>query len=263
MVVEKLEERDKSIGFFDSGLGGLSVLMEALKIMPKENYIYFGDSKNAPYGTKSVEEVKELTFNAIEFLRSKEVKAIVIACNTATSSAISDLRKVYIDMPIVGIEPAVKPAVKLDRNGKIIIMATPITLAQKKFKDLYEQYKSDTDIVSLPCPELVQFIEKGETESEGVLKYIREKLGKYDKTEIGAVVLGCTHFPFVENTIKKVLGEEVPVIHGGYGTAMQLQRVLHSKGIERVSEKGGKVEIYNSIEGNIPIELSRKLLNLK
>lgn len=258
-----MEDREKSIGFFDSGLGGLSVLREAIKIMPKENYIYFGDSKNAPYGTKSVEEVKELTFKAVEFLKEKGVKAIVIACNTATSSAIYDLRKEYIDIPIVGIEPAVKPAIQLERYGKIIIMATPVTLAQKKFKDLYDQYKSDTDIVPLPCPELVQFIERGEIDSDRVLKYIREKLGVYKKSEIGAVVLGCTHFPFVENTIKKVIGDDIPVIHGGYGTAKQLKRVLEQNGIQRSSKEDGSIYIYNSIQDSSVIDLSKELLNLK
>ena len=129
------------IGFFDSGFGGLSVLREAIKIMPNEDYIYFGDSKNAPYGTKTVDEVRELTFKAVEFLLNKGVKGIAIACNTATSAAVADLRKMYPELPLVGIEPALKPAVELNKDGDILIMATSMTLKEEKFKRLMDKYK--------------------------------------------------------------------------------------------------------------------------
>ncbi len=119
----KLSINDKPIGFFDSGVGGISVLKEAFKLLPKEDFLYYGDSKNAPYGTKKVEEVKALTFNATDFLMNKGIKALVVACNTATSVTINDLRENY-DIPIIGIEPALKPAVELKKGGKIIIMAT-------------------------------------------------------------------------------------------------------------------------------------------
>ena len=133
--------KNNPIGFFDSGVGGLSVLREAISIMPNENYIFFGDSKNAPYGTKSVEEVKKLRFKTAEFMMEKKVKAIVVACNTATSAAIDDLREKYKDIPVIGIEPALKPAVKLNRKGNIIIMATPMTLREHKFVNLMDKYK--------------------------------------------------------------------------------------------------------------------------
>ena len=128
-----LNIKDKPVGFFDSGVGGISVLKEAIKLLPKENFVYFGDSKNAPYGTKKVEEVIELSFNAVDFLLNHEVKAIVVACNTATSAAIDPLRLRYMNVPIIGIEPALKPAVELNKQGKIIIMATPMTLSENKF----------------------------------------------------------------------------------------------------------------------------------
>ena len=123
-----MKTNDLPIGFFDSGVGGISVLREAYKILPNENYIYFGDSKNAPYGTRSDNEIKDLTLKAIDFLIYKKVKALVIACNTATSVAINTLRDTYKDLPIVGIEPAVKPAVESTTSGSIVIMATPMTL---------------------------------------------------------------------------------------------------------------------------------------
>ena len=131
-----MDIKNNPIGFFDSGVGGLSVMREAISIMPNENYIYFGDSKNAPYGTKSLEEVRKLTFDAVEFLLMKNVKAIVIACNTATSAAIEELRNKYTYIPIIGIEPAIKPAVNLNKEGNIIVMATPMTLEKINLKNL-------------------------------------------------------------------------------------------------------------------------------
>lgn len=258
-----MEERNRGIGFFDSGLGGLSVLREAIKIMPNEDYIYFGDSRNAPYGIKSVQEVRDLTFKAVDFLLNRGVKAIVIACNTATSAAINELREVYKDIPIVGIEPAVKPAVLLKPQGKVIIMATPVTLRQKKFKDLYEHYKSDTRIEPLPCPELVEFIEKGQIDGDEVKGYLKNKLKQFDLDDIGAIVLGCTHFPFVSKVIKEVVGEEVPIIDGGYGTAKQLRRLMEEKDIVSNKLENGHIEICNSLGKEEIITLSKQLLSMK
>ena len=136
-----MDNKRRPIGFFDSGVGGLSVMREALKIMPNEDYIYFGDSKNAPYGTRTVDEVRKLTFDAVDFLLSKGVKGIVIACNTATSAAVAALRMEYPELPIVGIEPALKPAVELNKEGSILIMATSMTLKEKKFNNLMEKYR--------------------------------------------------------------------------------------------------------------------------
>ena len=156
-----MDKKDLPIGFLDSGVGGLSVMKEALKIMPNENYIYFGDSKNAPYGVKPTKEIRDLTFNVVEFLMEKGIKGLVVACNTATSAAVSELRKVYPDMPLVGIEPAIKPAVELNRSGKILIMATPMTIKQQKFNLLLNKYKEKAEIVPIPCAGLMEFIENG------------------------------------------------------------------------------------------------------
>ena len=149
------------IGFLDSGLGGISGLREALKIMPNENYIYFGDSKHAPYGVKSREEIRDLTFKAVEFLLSKGAKGIVVACNTATSAAVAELRIAYPHLPLVGIEPAIKPAVEHNRKGKIIMMATPMTVKQDKFNYLLDKYRDKADIVPIPCGGLMEFVEEG------------------------------------------------------------------------------------------------------
>lgn len=255
---------DRPIGFFDSGVGGLSVLREAVRLLPGENFIYFGDSKNAPYGIKDINEVKALTFNAVDFLIEKSVKALVVACNTATSAAIIDLREKYSRiMPIVGIEPALKPAVEYKRKGKIIIMATPMTLSESKFSNLMNNYKSEAQIEPLPCPGLVELIETGVIEGDQLDKYLREKMNPFLDEGIAAVVLGCTHYPFIRKALSQVLTEKVPIIDGSRGTVKQLKRQLNEYNIINKKTKGGSIEINNSLNSDEIIKLSYKLLNLE
>jgi glutamate racemase len=248
------------IGFFDSGVGGLSVLKASRKLMPNENYIYFGDSKNAPYGIKEVKEVKNLTYNAVEFLLSKGSKAIVIACNTATSAAVADLRVTYPNVPIVGIEPAVKPAVKLNTNKAIIIMATPMTIKEKKFMNLMDKYKNDADIRPMPCAGLAEFIERGNVDSYEIREYLKDKYKDYNKDEIGAIVLGCTHYPFIKNVIMDIIGEDKPIIDGGMGTCKELRRRLDIVDLINTSKEDGEVKIYNSMNNIESIEICNRLL---
>lgn len=255
-----MNKEDRPIGFFDSGVGGISVLKEAVNLMPEENYIYFGDSQNAPYGTKSVNEVKELSFKAAEYLIDKNVKAIVVACNTATSAAISDMRRTY-DIPIIGIEPALKPAVNLKRKGKIIIMATPMTLGEKKFNNLMKKYGKDSQIHQLPCPGLVELIEEGKYEGIEVNEYLEKALEQVLQHEIAAVVLGCTHYPFIKGTLRKIIGYEIPVIDGGRGTCEQLRRKLEECHIKRDIKEKGEIKIFNSGSSQL-VNLSIKLLDL-
>lgn len=251
------------IGFFDSGVGGLSVLREAINLMPNENYIYFGDSKNAPYGIREVEDVKKLTYKAVDFLLSKGAKAIVIACNTATSAAVAALRITYPDLPLVGIEPAVKPAVELNTNKKIIIMATPMTLKEKKFLRLIERFKDKAEIVSMPCARLVEFVEESRFDSDELMQYLEDKYKNINKEEIGAVVLGCTHFPFVRDKIQKVVGEGIPVIDGSLGTCKELRRRLKEADLLNDSNTKGEVTIINSLNEEKIINLCNMLLYSK
>ena len=140
------------IGVFDSGVGGISVLRELIKVMPNENYLYFGDSEHAPYGTKTLEEVRALTIENVQALLGKGAKSIVVACNTATSAAVAVLRKMYPDLPLVGIEPAIKPAVLACPGQRVVVMATPMTLCQEKFQKLMQKYEENAQIIPLPCP---------------------------------------------------------------------------------------------------------------
>ncbi|MPQ44385.1 glutamate racemase [Clostridium tarantellae] len=254
--------RNNPIGFFDSGVGGLSVMKKAIEIMPEESYIYYGDSKNAPYGTKTVDEAKKLTFNAVEFLLQKGAKAIVIACNTATSAAIKDLRNTYKEIPIIGIEPALKPAVESKKEGKIIVMATPMTLAEKKFNDLMQKHNNHKEIISVPCAGLVEYIEKGILTGKSLNDYLQSKLGIYKNNKISNIVLGCTHYPFVKDEIRNIVGEYPNIIDGSYGTARELKRQLLKLNLKNNNCKNGKVNILNSSNDDKLVKLSKKLLEI-
>ncbi|MPL93394.1 Glutamate racemase 2 [bioreactor metagenome] len=257
-----MDNKNRPIGFFDSGVGGLSVMKEAIKIMPNENYIYFGDSKNAPYGVKSVSEVRDLTFKAVEILLNKGVKGIAIACNTATSAAVAELRKVYPELPLVGIEPALKPAVELNIQGNILIMATTMTLKEEKFNKLMGKYKDKASIIPIPCPGLVEFIESGKLQGEEIEEYLSNKINTYNKGKIASIVLGCTHYPFITDTLSKIVGKDVIIMDGGLGTVKELRRRLENKNLLTERNKKGEIEVINSYGKNEFIDLSNKLLNM-
>lgn len=235
------------IGVFDSGVGGISVLRELVARMPNENYIFFGDSKNAPYGTKTLKEVQKLTCADARYLISQNVKALVVACNTATSAAINILREEYAYMPIIGIEPALKPAVHVKEYPRVLVMATPMTLREEKFHALMQKFESDAEILPLPCPGLVEFVERGELDGAELEGFLRELFAPYQAKPVDCVVLGCTHYPFVRRMIQKVLGSGVLVFDGGEGTARETQRRLKECGLCNPSGEKGNVTLLNSL----------------
>ncbi|RHS25100.1 glutamate racemase [Clostridium sp. AF12-19] len=253
---------NRPIGVLDSGLGGISVLRELVKLMPGEDFIYYGDSANAPYGTRTPEEVIDLTKKDVEFLLERGAKAIVVACNTATSVAIKELRAAYEEvLPVIGIEPALKPAVKAKEHSKVVVMATPMTLSQTKFNSMMHIYEDDANIIKMPCPGLVEYIESGVLDGPVLDAYLEKQFAPYDKAEIDAVVLGCTHYPLIREVIQKHL-PGVFVYDGGFGTAKQTKRRLAERGLLSDRESGGKVEIFNSRNTEKILELSRRLLNM-
>lgn len=243
-----MEQMQQPIGVFDSGLGGISVLRELVAFLPNENYLYLGDSKHAPYGTKSLQEVQELTCNNIEYLIGKGAKAIVVACNTATSAAIQILREHHKDMPIIGIEPALKPAVLQKEHPNVLVMATPMTLREEKFHALMKRYENQAEIISLPCPGLVEFVERGELEGEALEAYFKELFAPFADKKIDSAVLGCTHYPLVKNVIQKMLGDSVTLFDGGEGTAHETYRRLKEKNLLNTTPQKGTV-IFENTEG--------------
>lgn len=256
-----MNNKTDPIGVFDSGMGGVSVLRKLSRIMPGEDFIYFGDSINAPYGTKSKEEIKILTEKAFDYLRERGCKAVVIACNTATSAAAKHLREKHPDYPIIGLEPALKPAALSMECPKVLAMATPLTLKEEKFNNLMAQYEDKAEFIKLPAPELVKFIESGELDSKEEIAYLEEILAPYTDGKVDAVVLGCTHFPFARRTIQRILGDEVLVFDGGLGAARQTRRVLEGKNLLNDKEEGGTVEFENSLPEKT--EVAKKLFYYK
>jgi len=255
-----MNKSNKPIGVFDSGLGGITVLAQLQKLMPNENFIYFGDSKNAPYGTKTEEEVKKHTTDCITKLINIGVKAIVIACNTATSVAASYLRK-ELDIPIIGIEPAVKPAALKYEGKNIYVMATPITLKKEKFLNLMESYSYICNIIPVPCPNLVEIIEKGIISGKEIDDYITNLFKPFDIEKISAIVLGCTHYPFIKEALKKHFTHDVDIIDGGYGTAKETKRRLVENNLNNQSNSFGKIEFINSKNDEYEITLMNKMFN--
>ena len=215
---------NRPIGVFDSGVGGISVLRELTSIMPNENYIYFGDSLNAPYGTRPLDEVRELTFHTAGHLIGMGCKCLVIACNTATTAAVRALRARYEGVPVIGIEPALKPAVLHKPHGRVLVLATAVTLHEEKFHRLMARYENDADIFTLACPGIVEFVERGIIEGEELIEYLKQLLRNYIDNPPDAVVLGCTHYPFVRKAIDSVLGGHAEIFDGGNGTARETDR---------------------------------------
>ena len=256
--------RDKAlcpIGVLDSGVGGISVLRELVKLLPGEDFLYYGDSANAPYGTKEAGEVIRLTMKAADFLLKKEAKALVVACNTATSAAIPILRETYPEIPIIGIEPALKPAVLGKDHPNVFVMATPMTLQREKFSNMMHAYEKTAHITKVPCEGLVELIEKGTLDGEELVSYLKEKFAPYEKEKIDAVVLGCTHYPLIKEVICRVL-PHAAIYDGGYGTAKQTKKRLEESGLLSPRQKGGKVLFFNSKGTDEILALCKTLLDL-
>ena len=253
-------KRELPIAVLDSGVGGISVLRELIRIIPHENYIYFGDSLNAPYGSKSRHEVTELTRKNLATLKERGIKALVIACNTATSAAAKVLREENDDLIIVGIEPAIKPASEICERPRVLVMATGLTLREEKFTALVNRFSGKGEFIPLPCHGLVELIEQGDCESDEIDKYLTRLFAPYSDKKIDAIVLGCTHYPHVKSMIAKHFPAETKILDGGAGTARQTRRKLMEAGLLCDGEGEGKIEIFNSSGDEKMIEISKKLL---
>ncbi|MCH4210083.1 glutamate racemase [Bifidobacterium sp.] len=251
-----------AIGVFDSGLGGISVVRQLRHDLPHETVLYFGDSANAPYGRKTPEQVRELSFGIVERFVNQGVKAVVIACNTATSAAVDELREAY-DIPIVGMEPALKPACDLGHGAaqRIIVAATPLTLHEPKFKRLMARFSNQHTIYPQPCPDLVEILEQGQLEDRDlVMRTLHKYFDQYDLDAIDSVVLGCTHFPFFRAYFRELLPERTALIDGNAGTVHHVQVILESLGELAPEDAAGQAELHNSDTSGREAALERSLL---
>jgi glutamate racemase len=255
------EQKLLPIGVFDSGIGGISVLSEMLQALPHERFIYVSDSANAPYGTKSCEYVRDLSLNVAKMIVAKGVKALVVACNTATSVAIVNIREQH-DLPVIGMEPALKPAVENGKMGKIVVMATPLTLREEKFNTLFSRFNTEASIIPLPCGGLVELIES--EDEQGIKEYLQKLWKNIPIAEVSSVVLGCTHYCFIRNDLQEVIGQDIKIVDGNTGTARHLERTLEAADLLNEGPISGqdndRVEYIDTGQDRKTIELCQRFL---
>lgn len=232
------------VGAFDSGVGGISVLKECVRELPHEDFYFYGDSANAPYGEKTHEWVLDRSRHIVEGLLARGCKAIVIACNTATSAAADALRAEYADVPIIGVEPALKPATLAPKHDRVLVMATPMTAHLSKYQHLMREWGDRSDVATVPCAGLAARIEQGNLDGEDLHELLEGLVGAY-RGRIDSCVLGCTHYPFIKPQIRRVLGD-VPFFDGGAGTARQLKRRLAAEGLLAAHVGQGRVVLASS-----------------
>ena len=249
--------KDDYIAVFDSGVGGISVLRCLQRLMPGERYLYFGDSANAPYGSRTTEDVRALTLAAAEKLVSRGIKALVVACNTATAAAITELRQKYPDLIVIGIEPALKLAADHISGGRIGVMATAVTLPEEKFEELLHRFEDHCYVFKIPAPGLVELVEQGKVNDDDTRALLTRHLGAF-AGKLDCLVLGCTHYPFASAAIADVLGENTVLLHGGEGTARETKRRLKEKGL--LNPGTGEIVMENSSGDEAMIALCRRLL---
>lgn len=243
---------NRPIGVFDSGIGGLSTLKTMATILPNESFVFLGDSKNAPYGDKEKDQILQLSRNNVEFLLNKGVKAIVIACNTATSAAKTELMAEY-NLPIIGIEPALKPAVE-DGNKDILVLGTALTMKLTKFQAQYHRFEDQTQIDLKPLPGLVDIIETGVVSGPQISNFLTANLSEFDADKIDGVVLGCTHYPFVRNSIQEFF-PKASFYDGFLGVTKMLKRKLDEGDLNTDNKTSGHIDFYST--ENTPEEIAR------
>ncbi len=233
------------IGVFDSGVGGLALLRDLRRVLPNEDFIYYGDRANAPYGAKSHAEILALSKNIVNELLARGAKAIVVACNTATAVAIEPLRAAYPGLPIIGIEPAVKPA-RVAGCKRVLVLATPVTVRESRFAALLRANSGEgCEFIGVPCTELARLIEYDAGSNE-IEDYLRAVFAPYRGDGFDGIVLGCTHYPLALNEIKRAAGADVSVFDGADGTARHTKNTLIEHSLDERARKIGGVEFISS-----------------
>ena len=240
------------VAVMDSGVGGLCVLREIRDLLPCEELLYFGDSAYAPYGERDATELAAHILDEAERLLG-ESKALVLACNTATALVAEELRRRHAGVPIVGMEPALKPALSVCKKPRVLVLATALTLREEKFAELVEKCGKTATVMPLPAPEIVKMVEAGAENCAEMDGYLGALLAPYRDPVPDAVVLGCTHFPFVKERILRALGKDIPVFDGVRGTARQLCRLLAQAGLRNPAPTRGAVRLTSSRDGVLPL----------
>lgn len=237
--------KNSPIGFFDSGVGGTSIWKEMIKLLPNEDTIYLADSANAPYGKKSKEQIISFSEKNVNFLLDQGCKMIVVACNTATTNAISFLRKKY-DIPFIGIEPAIKPAALLTKTNSVGILATQGTLSSDLFVETSNRFAADIDVFEQEGKGLVELIEGNNIDSDEMDKLLLRYLEPMKNKHIDYLILGCTHYPYLIPKIKEIVGEKVSIIDSGFAVSRQIKKVLENKNLLNLSKTQGDYQFFTN-----------------
>lgn len=222
---------DRPIGVFDSGVGGLSVLAEIRALMPREALVYFADNAHVPYGEKSADAIRSRCRAIAAFLLGQNVKALVLACNTATAAGVAELRALYPELPIVGMEPAVKPAAKATRSGVVGVLATTGTLKSARFAALLDRFAGDVRVITQPCPGLVEQVEAGDLDGPQTRALLTGFIEPLLAEGCDTLILGCTHYPFLKPLLRTLVPPQVSLIDTGAAVARRLQDVLDARGL--------------------------------
>lgn len=242
------------IGVFDSGLGGLTVVQAMTQVMKGAQIFYVADTKNAPYGEKTPEQILQYSLDITKYLiDTHQIDALILACNTATSSAIKDLRTTYPSLIIIGTEPGIKPAIEQTKTGKIGVLATPATLQGDKYQKLAEtlSFQKSVDIYEQACPGLVEQIEKGKMNSEETKALLEKWLTPMRENNVDTIVLGCTHYPLVSESIEHIMDCNVSLIHTGEAISKHLLRLGTQKG--HLNE--GDLQVHIHTTGEIQVDV--------
>lgn len=241
----QIQDTSQPIGVFDSGVGGISVLQHIHQLLPHEHLLYFADSRHAPYGSKTPQQIQSRCFEITDFLIAQGAKAIVVACNTATAAAIDAMRAQYT-LPIFGMEPAVKPAAEASKNGIIGVLATVGTLKSAQFAGLLESYGRNVEVVTQGCVGLVECIERGELNAEYTLNLLQQYCQPLLDEGADTVVLGCTHYPFLKKHIQRIVGDKVTLIDTGAAVAKHLQNRLSAMEMLSSPTQNGEVKFWTN-----------------
>ena len=252
---------NKPIGIFDSGVGGLSILKHIRQLLPKENILYVADSGFGPYGCKGDHFIEQRSRIITEFLLEQGSKVIVIACNTATASIIERFRKDY-GIPFVGVEPGIKPAIEQSKNGNIGVMATQATIASERYKDLSERFTHSHQVHSQPCPGLADQVEAGEVSTQKTLGLLQKYIDPLLKKQVDTLVLGCTHYSFLSQDIRNLIGETIKIVDTSRAIAEQVERVLNKDALLNSSNMG-RVDYYTSGSVQAAQEVMERMLEHK
>ena len=242
--------KNNSIGFFDSGIGGITIWESVNRLLPNENTIYLADSKNSPYGKKPNDELTNISKENVEFLINKKCKLIVVACNTATTNSINFLRKSY-NLPFIGIEPAIKPAALNTKTGKIGVLATKGTLGSSLFEKTSNIHGQNVEIIEQHGLGLVELIEKGIYSGSKIDSLLKEYLNPMLENNIDKLVLGCTHYPLIKESIKKIINESINIIECSEAVALQTERVLIKSNLINSGTEKSKKLFYTNGDKNV------------